>query len=58
MYRMAKKSINWLVKCTLNTSEISLLLTEFTKNFSKLDPPCSMHNSQRCDTILQIDWEV
>jgi hypothetical protein len=28
------------------------------KNSSKWDPPCSMHNAQRCDTVLQIDWQV
>jgi hypothetical protein len=38
--------------------ETALLLTEFTKNCLKPDPSYSMHKSQRCDTVLQIDWQV
>jgi len=26
------------------------------KNYSKWNPPCSIHNSQSCDTAVQTDW--
>jgi hypothetical protein len=31
VYRVAQKEVDWLLKYTLNTLDISLLLTEFTK---------------------------
>jgi hypothetical protein len=52
-YWLAQKSVNWLVKGTL-----SFLLTEITRTAQNYIPHVQMHNSQPCDTILQIDWQV
>lgn len=59
-YWVAKMSVKWLVNC--------ILLVEYIRNFFiicliykiywKWDPPCSLYNSQRFETVLLTDWEV
>jgi hypothetical protein len=55
--QMAQKSANWLVNCTLKYVR-NFFTTYQIYTSSKCDPPYSMHNSQRCDTVLQVDWQV
>jgi hypothetical protein len=52
VYRMAQKSINWLVNCTLKHAQDFFITYWKHKNWSKWHPPCSVYNSQWCDTIL------
>jgi hypothetical protein len=58
IYRMDQKSVNVLVKFTLKYAKNYFITYWIYKNCSKWDSPCSMHNSQCCDTVLQIDWQV
>jgi hypothetical protein len=58
IYRVAQKSVNLLVKCTIKYSSDFFITYWIYKNCSKWDPPCSVHKSQRCDTVLQIHWQV
>jgi hypothetical protein len=53
-YRGAQKSFNWLVKGTLKYVRNFFITYRVFKNFSKWDLPCWVHNSQRCETVLQI----
>jgi hypothetical protein len=52
IYRVAQKSDDCLVKCVLKYVTNSFT-TLYIKKCSKLNPPCSVHNSERCDTGLQ-----
>jgi hypothetical protein len=58
LYRVAQKSVHWLVKCTLKYVRNSFITYWIYKNRSKWEPPCSVHNSQCCGTVLKIDWKA
>jgi hypothetical protein len=55
-YRMAQMSSKWLVTFLLRYVRNFFTAYCIYKNCSKWDPPFSVHNSQCCDTALQIDW--
>jgi hypothetical protein len=39
------------------TKAPEFILLNLSDIFSKWDNPCSVHNSEFCDTVLQIDWK-
>jgi hypothetical protein len=54
VYRMAQNSVNWLVKYIIEYETKFLIIYWIYKNFSKWDPPCSMHNSQNCHAVINL----
>jgi hypothetical protein len=58
LYRMAQKSVNWLVKYTSKYVRHFFITYWTLKNCLEWDPQYSLHNSQRSDGVLQIDWQV
>jgi len=53
-YRVAQTSVTRLVECTLDFAVNFFITYRFYKNCLKWEPPCSLHNSQRCYTVS--DW--
>jgi len=53
-YRVAQTSVTRLVECTLDFAVNFFITYRFHKNCLKWEPPCSLHNSQRCYTVS--DW--
>jgi hypothetical protein len=55
IYIRAQKSVNCSVKCTLKYVRNFFFIYWF---FFNEIPDVQVHNSQRSDTVLQIDWQV
>jgi hypothetical protein len=57
-YTDGPKYVNWLVKYTKNSLEMSLSLTEFTKIVRNEILHVQCTTQRLCNTVLQIDWQV
>ena len=55
-YAVAEMSVYRLVKFTVKYILNFFIAYRIYKTCSKLDLPYFVHNSQLCNTILQIDW--